>query len=547
MNQQQVHPLPLVQTHSRDTLDEERLDNNIEIQRSAKNDGNNGVKMLSQNINAIGRSMTSIVDTQEESSYPIAFTHLHFLQQLYQKGIFHHLKNENELNSEILHSYNQSIQQEIIEKRVIVHVSICIMDITNIDVVQETYSIRYRLFIFWHENLAKKASQADNDSYLLSRSEVDEFIEKYPIPHIHVFNQVNSETNDALDIRILGGLQHHTGILLNQSFTTTCRNRFILYDFPFDRQYLHVELGFNDTVSFTTRQLAITMVQFHQVCIPQLEWILHLPLLKRSLPRYGTCHVIVPLLRKPGYYLQNVIAVMLMLTCLSLIVFVFPNDDISGRISVILTLILTFIAFKYSIMASIPKVSYSTILDFYMLSGLAILVITIIFAIIPNFFVYIHHNSNDDDNYSNRNIRMDNQSINWNLFWVSLWCVVATNGALLGYSYYIYSMHQEYHDVIPLPKDSSIIEQMEALLAENVEKRQQRQRKCSSSFFSFFRRCFIRFSPVKKKESTKKPETPWYSYRFSHPWFLVDADPNIMTFLDEEDEEQEDKKKAGKA
>jgi len=203
MNQQQVHPLPLVQTHSRDTLDEERLDNNIEIQRSAKNDGNNGVKMLSQNINAIGRSMTSIVDTQEESSYPIAFTHLHFLQQLYQKGIFHHLKNENELNSEILHSYNQSIQQEIIEKRVIVHVSICIMDITNIDVVQETYSIRYRLFIFWHENLAKKASQADNDSYLLSRSKVDEFIEKYPIPRIHVFNQVNSETNDALDIRIL--------------------------------------------------------------------------------------------------------------------------------------------------------------------------------------------------------------------------------------------------------------------------------------------------------------------------------------------------------
>ena len=56
--------------------------------------------------------------------------------------------------------------------------------------------------------------------------------------------------------------------------------------------------------------------------------------------------------------------------------FALPVDDLADRSSIVLTLLLTAVAFKLVISDSIPKVSYFTVMDFYM-NGMFILLFII--------------------------------------------------------------------------------------------------------------------------------------------------------------------------
>jgi hypothetical protein len=65
--------------------------------------------------------------------------------------------------------------------------------------------------------------------------------------------------------------------------------------------------------------------------------------------------------RKPQYHMFNVFAVVFILTVLSGTGFAIDVTDVGQRMSAILTLILTNVAFKYVISQSIPHVSYNTV------------------------------------------------------------------------------------------------------------------------------------------------------------------------------------------
>jgi di/tricarboxylate transporter len=136
--------------------------------------------------------------------------------------------------------------------------------------------------------------------------------------------------------------------------------------------------------------------------------------------------------------------ILIILCFLSLIVFAFDNNDVAGRSSVVLTLILTFIAFKFTIMSTIPRVSYTTILDYFMLYGLWILSVMTIIAIIPNFFV-----SSDMKNDTVDAV------INWSLLWAAVGSMVLGYSGLSFYAYSKYRSHQQYH-IYGFPSHPSI-------------------------------------------------------------------------------------------
>jgi len=81
-----------------------------------------------------------------------------------------------------------------------------------------------------------------------------------------------------------------------------------------------------------------------------------------------TCHPFVPPFHTPDFT-WNVLAVMGMISTLSLGVFGVPASDgdcLATRSSIVLTLLLTAIAFKFVFADALPKVSYQTVLDGYM-------------------------------------------------------------------------------------------------------------------------------------------------------------------------------------
>lgn len=69
--------------------------------------------------------------------------------------------------------------------------------------------------------------------------------------------------------------------------------------------------------------------------------------------------------REPGFFVINVCLIIGMLCAKGLIVFSLGTDDLNDRINVILTLLLTAVAFKFVIADTIPKVGYSTLIGKY--------------------------------------------------------------------------------------------------------------------------------------------------------------------------------------
>jgi hypothetical protein len=77
--------------------------------------------------------------------------------------------------------------------------------------------------------------------------------------------------------------------------------------------------------------------------------------------------------RDPGYFVRNFIVVIFVLTTSGFAAFMCPPSDFGGRSGIILTVLLSAVAFKYGGDELIPLVPYPTILDSYVLFNIYII------------------------------------------------------------------------------------------------------------------------------------------------------------------------------
>lgn len=84
--------------------------------------------------------------------------------------------------------------------------------------------------------------------------------------------------------------------------------------------------------------------------------------------------------RRAGYYYINVCAPLACLVLLALCQFAIAPEDVADRLSVSLTLLLTAIAFKTATASLVPPIAYLTILDFYELYMILIMVLSVVAA-----------------------------------------------------------------------------------------------------------------------------------------------------------------------
>lgn len=107
------------------------------------------------------------------------------------------------------------------------------------------------------------------------------------------------------------------------------------------------------------------------------------------------------ILRKSYYYSQHYIFILFLMTSTVFMVFTVPLANIEARSSIIFSLLLTVVAFNYSISEDVPKIPYATILESYIYSCF---VVVLLVGCTTFLFSWLSWSSNesyyDDENSS---------------------------------------------------------------------------------------------------------------------------------------------------
>ena len=100
----------------------------------------------------------------------------------------------------------------------------------------------------------------------------------------------------------------------------------------------------------------------------------------RSKTSYAMIVLRLKMKRRWKVFLWNIVFLMMCICALALCSFALDADDLGERLNLIITLVLTAVAFSYVVFDNLPNVPYLTYMDKYILSGYTFLVCTMVEA-----------------------------------------------------------------------------------------------------------------------------------------------------------------------
>lgn len=150
-----------------------------------------------------------------ESEVPILINNKHYLDQISDFGYYKTIPLTDDTTKV------NTVTNDIIKTPL--NCTVSVMDISNIDAIAESFGLKYRLYMMWEVNIesfpflkeyAQKA-RINGHFYSLNRHEYDDFVEKYMIPNVSLFNALEIEELEPPDIRVYGGEVGKTAIMWN--------------------------------------------------------------------------------------------------------------------------------------------------------------------------------------------------------------------------------------------------------------------------------------------------------------------------------------------
>jgi hypothetical protein len=189
-------------------------------------------------------------------------------------------------------------------------------------------------------------------------------------PRIHFGNLIST---NSWSMKMSDSADGEISFKFNISATFT--QQFHLEAFPFDTQVLSLQLTSSrwcENLEFegsVTRRNVIQKDNFSQANEFDLDDVLMCTATKsdRHLSTSGSQRPVYTmsctLRRKPGFYVWNVYLPMSLICLMSLASCNVPRESVADRLSLTLTLVLTAVAFKFQIGASLPQVTYLTRVD----------------------------------------------------------------------------------------------------------------------------------------------------------------------------------------
>lgn len=255
-----------------------------------------------------------------------------------------------------------------------VMVSIQINSITEIDSARETFRADFYVTLRWRDPALLNAGPEGVDW------------SKTRKPLIEIMSSQDAEPLGEEVLRV-----ESPGLGYSETrYAGTFSNRMDLEDFPFDEEILTIALeSQNEDASemvffFRPSKGGAVDIRGRTVQVPQNailsgsihmpEWTITAAGVRESTSRYyaGTetysrVQFDVKIARRVGYYIWKVMSVLVMLVVLSWAIFLIDPADIGNRMAVSITLFLAAVAFAFVTSGLIPRISYLTLLDLYIL------------------------------------------------------------------------------------------------------------------------------------------------------------------------------------
>lgn len=253
-------------------------------------------------------------------------------------------------------------------------VSIQINSITEIDSARETFRADFYVTLRWRDPAVENVDPEKVDW------------SKARKPSIEIMNSQDAQPRGQGVLEV-----DSPGVALSETrYAGTFSNRMDLEDFPFDEQVLSITMeseneNSNEMVFFFRPDKGGALdIRGRTVPIPQdaiLSGDIHMPewtitaadvresssLYYAGSRPYSRVQFDLKIARRVGYYIWKVLSVLVMLVVLSWVVFLIDPADIGNRMAVSITLFLAAVAFAFVTSGLIPRISYLTLLDVYIL------------------------------------------------------------------------------------------------------------------------------------------------------------------------------------
>jgi hypothetical protein len=231
--------------------------------------------------------------------------------------------------------------------------------VNRINTAEEYFEVDFRIFLSWNAKDFKRWDpQFSTDLYIANAlSSTADIVDQSPGPVLMKDNILKKSW------RVLAKV----------------KGSFRLMDFPFDSQTLHIHVrvprvdmigsGASEVISDPDQSAEYRMEEessknswIFQSATANL--VMEAPGKPNFKPRYT---ISLQFSRLSDYYLKNIAAPNALLALLAFSIFFVDPFDIVSRINIILVILLTVIAFKFSVANLLPVLNYETLLEKYIM------------------------------------------------------------------------------------------------------------------------------------------------------------------------------------
>jgi hypothetical protein len=258
-----------------------------------------------------------------------------------------------------------------------VSAGLVLIDLYSVDNVKGTIGVEFTVSMKWTDESIVKPGQQDE-----IRLQPDSVL----LPDI--------QFRHLLDLRLAGKpkitLQPNGRITYRQRIFATLKQRFDLYEFPFDSQLVDISLFTIDpgvrllqdeefTGIFKPDDMSITNWQINytgEEVTDQTEYGIKIHSLSFN----------YLIQRNSRFYLYKVIIPLVLVVLMSWSVFWINPRNISAQLTVSVTAILTLIVFQYSVAQSLPELPYLTKLDEFILWTDILVFMAFVETIVTSYF-----------------------------------------------------------------------------------------------------------------------------------------------------------------
>jgi hypothetical protein len=185
-----------------------------------------------------------------------------------------------------------------------------------------------------------------------------------------------------------------------ERFSVTMEAHFDLTHFPFDKQVLEVEieslawseqyLKFHEEADVIGFSSDFELAEWHSTSIAtEIREVREI----RDRHPFSEFVMLIHVERLSGFYLWRLFMPMLIIVALSWSVFWMKDDDLSNRLLVSFTGILTVVAYNFTVSDSLPHISYMTFMDVVITFSFFLMALTIV----ENIVVFIFHSNDRED------------------------------------------------------------------------------------------------------------------------------------------------------